>query len=120
PLFVSQVVFDTRLPPGTPKGRFGYLFPSRHGALISVRLRPNLSDAERARALDLIRQAVDDTQPRKACSVTRGKHRVPAPCFKLQSGRYTITGVPVVVNGLTGVLTDTLFVLLAASILVMA
>jgi hydrophobe/amphiphile efflux-3 (HAE3) family protein len=120
PLFVSQVVFDTRLPPGTPKGRFAYLFPSRHAALISIRLRPGLSDSERHRALQLIREAVFDTTPRQACSITKGQKQVPAPCFTLDGGHYVVTGAPIVVDSLGAVLTDTLIVLLAAAVLVMA
>ena len=40
----------------TPKARFAYLFPSSSSALISVRLKPGLSDASRAHAIALIRQ----------------------------------------------------------------
>jgi hypothetical protein len=46
PTYVSKVVFDSRTP-GQPKARFSYLFPSADAALISVRLRPELSEAER-------------------------------------------------------------------------
>ena len=61
-----------------------------------VRLRPDLSDAERHRALGLIEAAVDDTTPRKACA-EKGK---PAPCFELHGGSYVVSGAPVVVDGL--------------------
>ncbi len=46
-LFVEAIVFDSRLPAGTPKSKFGYLFPSSDGALVSIRLAagPRRSDA---------------------------------------------------------------------------
>ena len=47
--FISDVVFDSSKPAGTPKQRFAYLFPSRHSALISARLRPGLSQSQRDR-----------------------------------------------------------------------
>ena len=61
---------------GTPKERFAYLFPSRDSALISVRLRPDLTDEERPDAIDLFRQAVKD------------------PRFALNGGSYMVTGAP--------------------------
>ncbi len=112
PLFVSQVVFDTRQPPGTPKARFSYLFPNRDSALISIRLRPDLSSSERHRALGLIRDAVYDTTSRKACNNK--------PCFALDGGRYVISGAPVVVDGVASSLRTALLVLFAGAILVMA
>jgi hydrophobe/amphiphile efflux-3 (HAE3) family protein len=112
PLFVSQVVFDNRQAPGTPKGRFAYLFPNRDSALISIRLRPDLSESERHRALQLIREAVYDTTPRKACKKK--------PCFALDGGRYVISGAPVVIDGVAGKLRSALLVLFAAAVVVMA
>ncbi len=44
PGFVSTLVFDSSKPAGTPKQRFAYLFPSRNAALISVRMKPGLSE----------------------------------------------------------------------------
>ena len=38
--FVSSIVFDQTKPGAPPKSKFGYLFPSDRGALISIRLRP--------------------------------------------------------------------------------
>ena len=56
-----------RARPACPKSRFAYLFPSKNAALIQIRLRPDLSDAEQARAIDLIRQATGEKafQPRE-------------------------------------------------------
>jgi hypothetical protein len=61
PRFVSAVVFDLRQTSGTPKAKLSYLFPNRNSAQIIVRLRPDLSDSERHRAIGLIRSAVEDT-----------------------------------------------------------
>ena len=60
PNFVSRVVFDQSKPAGTPKERFGYLFPNRNAAQIIVRLRPDMTDAERHEAIGLFRQAVSN------------------------------------------------------------
>ena len=80
PNFVSRVVFDQSKPAGTPKERFGYLFPNKDAAQIIVRLRPDMTDAERHEAIGLFRQAVSN------------------PRFKLSDGSYIVTGAPVVVD----------------------
>ena len=79
PDFVATVVFDLRRARGTPKARLAYLFPNSHSAQIVLRLQPDLSDAERHRALDLIDAAVDDTTPRQACT-EEGKPRPASSC----------------------------------------
>jgi hypothetical protein len=58
--FVSQLIFDTTRGLGQPKARFAYLFPSKRAASILIRLKPDLSDAQRERAIGLIRRAVYD------------------------------------------------------------
>ncbi len=101
PGFVAALAFgdDGR----TPKPQFSYLFPSRDAALIQMRLRPDLTDAERSRAIDLVREAVDEPQ------------------LRLDNGaKYVVTGVPVVVDGLGDAVSDAIPWLLAAAILVMA
>ena len=60
PDFVYQLVFDPARGERTPKARFAYLFPSAESALISVRLKAGLSEAERAEAVELVRAAVRD------------------------------------------------------------
>ena len=80
---------------GTPKARLAYLFPNSHSAQIVIRLKPDLSEAERRRAIGLIEDAVAETTPRKACA-DKGK---PEPCFALQGGGYVVSGAPVVVDG---------------------
>ena len=109
PDFVSTLVFDNtkRCPDKSttpqPKSRFAYLFPSCNAALIQVRMRPDLTDSERERAIELFREAIAD------------------PSVKPRRGaRYILTGVPVVVEGLTDAVRRSIFVLLGAALLVMA
>jgi hydrophobe/amphiphile efflux-3 (HAE3) family protein len=102
PEFISKVVFDPNQPAGTPKERFGYLFPSAEAALISIRLEPGLTDDERHEAIELFREAVED------------------PRFELSEGDYVVSGVPAVVDGLADALRSEIFVLLIAAVLVMA
>jgi uncharacterized protein len=102
PNFVSRVVFDSRFADGTPKSRFSYLFPSNESALISIRLRPELDESERAEAIDLVRAAINEED------------------FRLRSGSYLVSGVPVVVDGLTDELEGEIVVLLIAALAVMA
>jgi uncharacterized protein len=112
PQFVEEVVFDIRRPGFHPKARFGYVFPSRDAAIIQVRLKPDISESERERTIELIREAVGETTPRKACN--------DQPCFQLRGGSYVVSGVPVVVDGLAGILKDALLVLFAAALVIMA
>jgi uncharacterized protein len=116
PDFVATVVFDLARSRGTPKARLSYLFPNAHSAQIVVRLKPDLSEAERHRALELIAATVDDTTPRRACA-EKGK---PAPCFALHGGSYVVSGAPVVVDGLARALKDALLVLFGVALAVMA
>ena len=103
PSFVSQLVFDPARGPTVPKARFAYLFPNANSALVQVRLRPDLTDAERNRTIGLIRAA------------TRLKN------FHLDRGeRYVVTGAPVVVAGLTATISHSMRVLLVAALVVMA
>jgi uncharacterized protein len=76
--FVSALVFDPSKPAGTPRARFAYLFPSRDSALVSVRMKAGLSEAQRARTIGAIRAAVAMAQ------------------WHLQHGEsYLVSGVPV-------------------------
>ena len=101
--FVSQLVFDPSRGVGQPKARFAYLFPSDDAALIQIRMRPDLSDSEREEAVDKVQEAVSHEQ----FALDRG-------------GRYYVTGVPVVVDGLASAVRDSIFILLGAALLVMA
>jgi hypothetical protein len=116
PNFLAAVVFDLGAPRATPKPRLSYLFPNSRSAQIVVRLRPGLSEGERHRAIESIRAVVEDDTPRAVCKF-RGK---PEPCFELRGGSYVVSGVPVVVDGVTRALVDALLVLLAVAIVVMA
>jgi len=102
--WVSALVFDrTTGEPGVPKSRFAYLFPSKNSALIQIRLKPGLSDADQQRAIDLIRTATGEK------------------VFRLREGaRYIVTGVPVVAAGLADSVRTAIFVLLGAALLLMA
>jgi hydrophobe/amphiphile efflux-3 (HAE3) family protein len=116
PEFLASVVFDLHQARGTPKARLAYLFPNDHSTQIVLRLRPDLSDSERSEALRLIREAVYDTTPRQACTY-KGQ---PEACFGLHgAGTYTITGAPVLVEGITGALKEALLILFAVAIVVM-
>jgi hydrophobe/amphiphile efflux-3 (HAE3) family protein len=101
--FVSELVFDSSKPAGTPKQRFAYLFPSPNAALVSVRLRAGLSESARTQTIELIRRAVA------------------MPQWRLQNGgSYEVTGEPVIVSDLTHSITDSIKLLLVAVLLVMA
>ncbi|HWJ42466.1 MAG TPA: MMPL family transporter, partial [Solirubrobacterales bacterium] len=114
--FVATVVFDFSRPRGTPKARLAYLFPNARSAQIVIRLRPDLTEAERHRAIGLIEAATEDTAPRAACK-EEGK---PAPCFALDRGSYVVSGAPVVIDGVSRALKDALLVLFAVALVVMA
>jgi hypothetical protein len=103
PEFVSTLVFDSSKPAGTPKQRFAYLFPSRDAALISVRMKPGLSEAARKRTIALIGQAVAMRQWR----LTHGE-------------RYLVTGEPAVVSDLTSSISHSIALLGLAVVMVMA
>jgi hydrophobe/amphiphile efflux-3 (HAE3) family protein len=100
--FVSKIVFDSEKPAGTPKQRFAYLFPSHEAALVSVRLKAGLSEAQRSHAIGLIRQAVAMSQ------------------WHLENGEsYLVTGEPVIVSDVTGSISHSIELLLVAVLLVM-
>jgi hydrophobe/amphiphile efflux-3 (HAE3) family protein len=108
PNFVSTLVFDPAKPAGTPKRKFAYLFPAKGGgpgraALIQVRLKAGLGEAQRAAALRQIRGAVAMKEWKPANGAT-----------------YTVTGAPVVVADLTASISGSMWVLLVAALLVMA
>ena len=103
PEFVSTLVFDSSKPVGTPKQRFAYLFPNRNAALISVRMKPGLSEAARKHTIALIGQAVAMKQWR----LTHGE-------------TYLVTGEPAVVSDLTSSISRSIALLGLAVVLVMA
>jgi hypothetical protein len=116
PDFLAAVVFDLHQARGTPKARLSYLFPNSHTAQIILRLRPDLTEAERHQALETIKAVVRDPVARQVCKF-KGK---PERCFQLHGGSFVISGVPVVVDAVTRALKDALLVLLGVAIVVMA
>ena len=103
PDFVYQLVFDPARGARQPKARFAYLFPSPDSALVSVRLKAGLSDAERSDAVALVREAV----------------RMPE--WQLEGGgTYVVTGVPVLAGDLTDELAGSTLRLLLVAVAVMA
>jgi hydrophobe/amphiphile efflux-3 (HAE3) family protein len=102
PNFVSSLVFASG-EVGVPKSRFAYLFPSKNAAMITIRMRPGLSDTERRRAIGLFREAAGEKlfRPR-------------------QGAQYIVTGLPVVVEGLADAVQNAIFVLLGAALVLMA
>lgn len=113
--FVATVVFDLARERGTPKARLAYLFPNSESAQIVVRLKPDLGEAERRRALELIEAAATERTPRRACA----REGEPAPCFALAKGTYVVSGAPVVIEGVSAALKGTLRLLLLVALGVM-
>jgi hydrophobe/amphiphile efflux-3 (HAE3) family protein len=103
PQFVPQIVFDQTRSVNQPKARFAYLFPTKNSALIQIRLRASLSDAQQAQAISWIRQAI-------AMPMFRSSY----------GGQYTVTGVPVVLHDLSDSISSSIAGLLVAVLLVMA
>ena len=103
PQFIPQIVFDQTRGVNQPKSRFAYLFPTADDALIQIRLRSSLSDAQQAQAISWIRQAIK------------------MPIFhSAYGGTYTVTGVPVVTNDLASTISSSISLLLIAVLVVMA
>jgi hydrophobe/amphiphile efflux-3 (HAE3) family protein len=104
PNFVSALVFDPARGATTPKSRFAYLFPSKDSALIQVRLKPDLTEAQRTAAIRDVRAAV-------AMSTWK---------LKGAGTGYVVTGAPVVAQDLTHALAGSTLQLLLIGVLVMA
>jgi hydrophobe/amphiphile efflux-3 (HAE3) family protein len=103
PQFIPEIVFDQTRGVNQPKSRFAYLFPTKTSALIQIRLRASLSDAQQAQAISWIRQAIRMPMFRSA-----------------YGGTYTVTGVPVVLHDLASQISGSILGLLIAAVLVMA
>ena len=103
PQFIPQIVFDQTRGVNQPKARFAYLFPTATSALVQVKLRAGLTDAQQAQAIAWIRQAIRMPMFRSA-----------------YGGTYLISGVPVVINDLAAAITGSIAGLLIAAVVVMA
>jgi len=106
--FVSTLVFDPAKQAGTPKRKFAYLFPSRGArpgdtALVQVRLKAGLGEAQRNQAIALVRAAVKMSRFRPRNGAT-----------------YTVTGAPVVASDLTSSISGSMRTLLGVALIVMA
>jgi uncharacterized protein len=112
---INQIVFDATRGSYVPKARFAYLFPSGNAALIQVRLKADLTESDRAKAISLIRQAAKLVKP-VAVTASFAKH----PLGTSYGAQYTVTGVPVVTNDLAGSVTDSIGTFLLAALLAMA
>jgi predicted RND superfamily exporter protein len=99
PRFVLQLVFAPTIAAEEPKPRFAYVFPGRDEGLIQARLRPDLSAAERSRAIDMIREAVA------------------SPVFDLRFGSYVVAGDPVLRAGVADEMPNQAWILLIAAAL---
>lgn len=100
--FVNRVVFGEGGARSGPKPRLSYLFPSSDAAQIVLRLRSDLTDAERTETLELVQRAVDD------------------PSVRLDKVSYVVSGSPVVFESLAGSLRAGVLILALAALLLMA
>src|SRR3954447_24870475 len=101
--FVDNLVFDSSKGKCAPKTKFAYLFPNCNAALIQVRLKPTLSDSQRAQAIKLVEQATKESK------------------FKPKYGaKYIVSGVPVVADALANEVQHATVVLLIAALVIMA
>ncbi|MFY9470304.1 MAG: MMPL family transporter, partial [Solirubrobacterales bacterium] len=101
PAFVAQLIFDPQNGSRTPKSRFAYLFPNDGTSLIQVRLRPDLTPAERDRAVELVKRAVSNSR------------------YQLDNGRYLVTGAPVLLSGVQDSIERAIVTLLIGALIVM-
>lgn len=102
PEFIARLIFDPIQGSDVPKSRWSYIFPSKNAAIIQVRLRPDLSESQRAVVVDLVRRATAE------------------PKYQLTKGQYFVTGAPVVLAGIEQAIERAVVVLLIAALIVMA
>lgn len=102
PEFIARLIFDPIQGSDVPKSRWSYIFPSRNAAIIQVRLRPDLTEKQRAEAVDLVKRATADQK------------------YQLSKGQYFVTGAPVVLSGIEQAIQRAIVILLIAALIVMA
>lgn len=100
--FVNKVVFGLGNSRKGPKAKLSYLFPNDQTAQIVVRLRSDLTDSERSRTIDLFRKAVED------------------PAVNLKGSTYVMSGSPVLLDGLSETLINSVIILAAIALVLMA
>ncbi len=102
PDFVNRVVFG---PGGTrngPKPRLSYLFPNADSAQVLLRLRSDLTDAERRETIELIETVAADE------------------ATQLTTGPYVVSGSPVVFEGLGDSIQIGVVILAVAALILMS
>ena len=102
PTFVRRVVFSEGGVRAGPKPKLNYIFPSPDAAQIVIRLRSDLTGAERTRAIGLIKEAASD------------------PSIVLRRSQLVVSGSPVVFNGLNDELPVRVLILAAVAVLLMS
>ena len=102
PDFVNRVVFGPGGVRSGPKPRLSYLFPNSQSAQVLLRLRSDLSDAERREAISLIRTVAEDEDT------------------QLSTGPYVVSGSPVVFEGLGDSIQIGVVILAVAALILMS
>ncbi len=102
PDFVNRVVFGPGGVRNGPKPRLSYLFPNSESAQVLLRLRSDLTDAERREAIDLVRTVAADEATR------------------LTTGPYVVSGSPVVFEGLGDSIQVGVVILAVAALILMS
>ena len=102
PEFVNRVVFGPGGVRTGPKPRLSYLFPDADSAQVLLRLRSDLSDAERRETIELVRTVAADEATR------------------LTTGPYVVSGSPAVFEGLGDSIQIGVVILAAAALVLMS
>lgn len=102
PTFVRQVVFGEGGVRTGPKPKLNYLFPSPDSAQIVMRLRSDLTSAERSKTIELIEQAVED------------------PAIRLNRSELVVSGSPVVFDSLNDELPVRVLILAGVAVILMS
>jgi hydrophobe/amphiphile efflux-3 (HAE3) family protein len=100
--FIRRVVYGPLGFRSGPKARLSYLFPNADSAQVLLRLRSDLSDAERREAIELIRTVAADDATR------------------LSTGPYVVTGSPAVFESLGNAFQVGVAILASVALLLMA
>ncbi len=102
PNFIRRVVFGPQGFRSGPKARLSYLFPNDQSAQILLRLRSDLSEAERREAIELIRTAAADE------------------ATQISTGPYIVSGSPTVFEGLGNSFQVGVMILAAVALVLMS